>query len=121
MANVVTKRNSGAGPRPGRTLDPDTSAALRILEGRWALRLLTALADGPARFSELEVAVPGVSRRMLAERLKELEATGLVSRLVAPGPPITSTYALTADGEELGAILGLVRRWASSRPVRAAS
>ncbi len=106
---------------PERRLDAATSAALEVLEGRWALRLLTALAAGPARFSELEAAVPGVSRRMLSERLRELETTGLVTRQVHPGPPITSTYALTADGDELGSILALVRRWASSRPERAAS
>ena len=92
-----------------------------MLESRWALRLLTALITGPARFSELEGAVPGVSRRMMSERLRELEGAGLVRRTVAPGPPITSTYALTADGEGLGEILDLVRRWAAARPDRAAS
>ena len=104
-----------------RRLDDRTSAALEVLESRWALRLLTALAPGPARFFELEEAVPGVSRRMMAERLRELEADGLVSRTVDPGPPITSTYALTTEGDELGAILRMVRRRASSRPARAAS
>ncbi len=117
------KRNSGSGKSHGgsRRLDGGTCAALEILESRWALRLLTALVDGPARFSELEGAVPGVSRRMMAERLRELDQAGLVHRSVDPGPPITSTYALTADGEGLGEILELVRRWAASRPDRAAS
>ncbi len=116
--NKRTGRALGNGPR---RLDEGTCAALEILESRWALRLLTALVTGPARFSELEAAVPGVSRRMMAERLRELEAAGLVRRTVAPGPPITSTYALTADGEGLGEILDLVRGWAASRPDRAAS
>lgn len=116
--NKRTGKAHGAGPR---RLDEGTCAALEILESRWALRLLTALVIGPARFSELEAAVPGVSRRMMAERLRELEAAGLVRRTVAPGPPITSTYALTADGEGLGAILDLVRGWVASRPDRAAS
>ncbi len=107
-----------AGPR---RLDEGTCAALQMLESRWALRLLTALIVGPARFSELEAAVPGVSRRMMSERLRELEGAGLVRRTVDPGPPITSSYALTADGEGLGEILELVRRWAASRPHRAAS
>lgn len=121
MANGVTKRNSERPDEPERRLDAHTSAALGVLEGRWALRLLTALVPGPARFTELEAAVPGVSRRMLAERLRDLESSGLVGRHVDPGPPITSTYALTEEGDELGSILGLVRRWASGRPVRAAS
>lgn len=76
---------------------------------------------GPARFSELEGAVPGVSRRMMTERLRELERDGLARRTIDPGPPITSTYSLTDDGEGLGEILDLVRRWADSRPARAAS
>ena len=118
------ERNSGSEKSPGavsRRLDDGTCAALEILESRWALRLLTVLVAGPARFSELEAAVPGVSRRMMTERLRELEHAGLVRRTVHPGPPITSTYALTADGEGLGEILDLVRRWAASRPQRAAS
>jgi DNA-binding HxlR family transcriptional regulator len=118
------KRNNESGhPHLGtaRRLDEGTSAALEMLESRWALRLLSALVAGPARFSELEAAVPGVSRRMMTERLRELEGAGLVRRTVDPGPPITSTYALTADGEGLGEIVDLVRRWAASRPDRAAS
>jgi DNA-binding HxlR family transcriptional regulator len=101
-----------------RRLDEDTCAALAVLESRWALRLLAVLVGGPARFSELEGAVPRVSRRMMVERLRELEAAGLVRRTVDPGPPITSTYALTAEGEKLGPMLMMVRRWAASRPAR---
>ncbi len=112
--------NGQASRAVDRRLDARTCAALEILECRWALRLLTALTAGPARFSELEHAVPGVSRRMMSERLRELETAGLVSRTVDAGPPITSTYALTTDGESLGAILDKVRQWASSRPARAA-
>ncbi|MDQ1426790.1 MAG: hypothetical protein QOK39_266 [Acidimicrobiaceae bacterium] len=112
---------SSAAVGTDRRLDADTCATLEVLESRWALRLLTALAGGPARFSELEGAVPGVSRRMMSERLRELEAAGLVRRTVDAGPPITSTYSLTTDGEGLGTILGMVRRWAAARPARAAS
>jgi DNA-binding HxlR family transcriptional regulator len=104
-----------------RRLDDRTCAALEVLEGRWALGLLTALVPGPARFSELDGAVPGVSRWMMVERLRQLETAGLVRRTVAPGPPITSTYCLTTDGEKPGTILHMVRRWASSREAKAAS
>ena len=119
----MDRNNRSGKPHTGgsRRLDEGTCAALEMLESRWALRLLTALVAGPARFSELEAAVPGVSRRMMTERLRELEAAGLVRRTVEPGPPITSTYGLTADGEGLGEILELVRRWAASRPDLAAS
>ena len=100
----MDRNNRSGKPHTGgsRRLDEGTCAALEMLESRWALRLLTALVAGPARFSELE-------------------AAGLVGRTVEPGPPITSTYGLTADGEGLGEILELVRRWAASRPDLAAS
>lgn len=104
-----------------RRLDADTCAALEVFESRWALRLLTALTVGPARFSELEAAVPGVSRRMMSERLRELEGAGLVRRTVDPGPPMASTYALTSRGEGLTPILDMVRTWVASSPTRAAS
>ena len=106
-------------PELPRHLEEATCAAIKLLERRWALCLLTVLVAGPARFSELKGAVPGVSGRMLTERLRELEGDGLVRRTIDPGPPITSTYSLTADGEGLGEILDLVRRWADSRPAGA--
>lgn len=96
----------------GQRLDSRTAAALELLESRWALRLLTALTRGPARFFELEAAVPGVSRRMLTERLKEMQRVGLVGRVVDPGPPITSTYHLTPRGDVLRPALAALSRWA---------
>lgn len=95
-----------------RCLDRRTAAALELLENRWALRLLTALTPGPARFFEVEAAVTGISRRMLTERLKELQSAGLVERVVDPGPPITSTYHLTPQGDVLRPALAALCRWA---------
>jgi DNA-binding HxlR family transcriptional regulator len=118
----MKSNNTGRTPTSAsRRLDHATAAELETLEGRWALRLLTALSAGPARFSELESAVPGVSRRMMSERLRELESAGLVRRTVDAGPPITSTYELTSDGKGLGVILDQLRPWAASRSSRAAS
>lgn len=58
---------------------------------------------------------------MIAERLRELEAAGLVFRVLDPGAPVKSTYRLTDDGEDLAAILALIRPWARSHDERAAS
>jgi DNA-binding HxlR family transcriptional regulator len=115
------KRNSHVRtpPAPSGPLDEATGAALALLENRWTLRLLTALNAGPARFGELEAAVPRLSRRLLSERLRHLEASGLLLRTVQPGPPITSRYSLTAEGQKLGPGLELMRRWAASRDPRA--
>ena len=61
------------------------------------------LDHGPLRFSEIAQAVPELSDRLLSERMKELEARGVVARHVEPGPPVSVTYGLTADGPRAGA------------------
>ena len=66
---------------------------------RWTLPILAALMHGPARFSEVARAVPGLSERVMSERLQELCEAGLVERRVSPGPPLTTSYRLTAQGE----------------------
>jgi DNA-binding HxlR family transcriptional regulator len=88
---------------------------LEVLAKRWTLQLLFLLLQRPARFNELERAVPGLSNRVMADRLRELQDAGLVARQVDPGPPIRSNYALTADGETLRPILELLRLWADRR------
>jgi DNA-binding HxlR family transcriptional regulator len=86
-----------------------------VLAKRWTLQLLFLLLQRPARFSELERAVPGLTNRVMTDRLRELQDAGLVDRQVDPGPPITSIYALTGDGEALRPILGPLRPWADQR------
>ena len=73
----------------------------RLLGKRWALAVLAALMDGPARFTELARAVPGISERVLSERLQELCEARLVDRQVDPGPPLGTVYRLTEAGERL--------------------
>jgi DNA-binding HxlR family transcriptional regulator len=73
----------------------------RLLGRRWALPVLAALTHGPARFSEVARAVPGLSERVLSDRLQELCEACLVERQVDPGPPLGTRYRLTARGERL--------------------
>jgi len=86
-----------------------------VLAKRWTPQILFLLLQRPARFSELERAVPGLTNRVMADRLRELQDAGLVDRQVEPGPPITSIYTLTADGEALRPILEGLRPWADRR------
>jgi DNA-binding HxlR family transcriptional regulator len=83
-----------------------------VLAKRWTPQLLVLLLQGPARFSELASAVPGLSGRVMTERLKDLQDAALVERRVDPGPPITSTYRLSAEGEQLRAVLDELCKWA---------
>ena len=87
-----------------------------VLGKRWTGLLIDLLLQRPARFSELARAVPALSQRVLGERLRELEATGLVERSVDPGPPITVTYALTPAGQDLGPAMSALREWAKRLP-----
>ena len=86
-----------------------------VLGRRWAPQILFLLLQRPARFTELERAVPGLTKRVMAERLRELQAAGLVERRVDPGPPLGSSYALTPDGEAMRGPLEGLGTWAEER------
>ena len=84
-----------------------------LLGKRWTGVVVDLLLQRPARFSELARAVPGLSERVLGERLRELEEAGVVERTVDPGPPITVTYALSQLGAGLEPAMAELRTWAS--------
>ena len=86
-------------------------ASVELIGRRWSSAILLALARGACRFSELRACVPGLSDRMLAQRLRELEAAGLVRRQVTPTMPVQVTYRLTPSGSELMAALQPLVRW----------
>lgn len=67
---------------------------------------------GETRFSVISGTVPGMSDRMLAERLRELEEAGVVERTVIPETPVRIDYTLTAKGRELDAVVGAISGWA---------
>ena len=96
-------------------LADEVASALEAIDRRWAPQILVLLSRRPARFIEIARAVPGLSKRMAGERLRELADAGLVERTVDPGPPITTTYALTADGEALRPALEELCSWARRR------
>jgi DNA-binding HxlR family transcriptional regulator len=87
----------------GRLLSADCPSreVLRHLTSRWGMLAMLALADGTARFSDLRRRVEGVSERMLAQTLKELEADGFVRRTAHPVVPPHVDYDLTPLGSEV--------------------
>lgn len=81
---------------------------------RWSMLILSALAAGPKRFSALARVVPDISKRMLTQTLRTLEADGFVHRDVRPTVPPQVTYSLTPLGESFaGPLLGLID-WAEA-------
>ena len=88
--------------------------AIELVGKRWTGAVVRALMTRPARFNRLLAGIPGISDRVLTERLRELETEGLVERLVDPGPPVRVTYRLTARGRALQPILTAVSEWAEA-------
>jgi DNA-binding HxlR family transcriptional regulator len=86
--------------------------AVELVGKRWTGAILRVLMDGPLRFSEIAQAVPELSDRLLSERMKELEARGIVERTVRPGPPLRVEYSLSQMGHELEPALSELQRWA---------
>lgn len=86
--------------------------AIELVGRRWTGAILRVLMDGPLRFSEIAQAVPELSDRLLSERMKELEARGIVGRTVKPGPPLRVEYQLSVMGRELEPALSELERWA---------
>jgi DNA-binding HxlR family transcriptional regulator len=83
-----------------------------LLERRWQLSIIYAALTGALRFSEFADAVAGISPRMLSERLRDLEAAGLVQREVIPSSPPTVEYRLTVKGRRLAPIIEAMRDYA---------
>jgi DNA-binding HxlR family transcriptional regulator len=105
--------------RPGFRCGEQQLRVFRLVGKRWTLPILAALMHGPARFSELARSVPGLSERVMSERLQELCEAGLVARVVEEGPPLSTWYRLTPRGEHLRpAVESLLAAAASALPPR---
>jgi len=83
-----------------------------LLERRWQLSIIYAALSGALRFNEFADAVAGISPRMLSERLRDLEAAGLIERTVIPSSPPTVEYRLTARGRQLAPVIDAMRNYA---------
>ena len=95
--------------------------ALDLIGERWALLVVRELLFGAQRFSDLSRALPGASTNMLTDRLRELEAHGVVRRRVLPPPAACSVYELTDRGRELEPLLNALGEWGSAEPRSASS
>ena len=84
---------------------------LGVIGGKWKPLILYFLKDGAVRFSDLRRSVPDVTQKMLTDRLRELEADGIVRRKVYPQVPPKVEYFLTAYGKTLAPILEAMAAW----------
>ena len=84
---------------------------MRVLGGKWKASILWHLKDGPVRFNELSRMLGGASKKMVDQRLKELEAQGLVTREVISDRPIAVAYEITDFGRTALDILEKLKDW----------
>src|SRR3954465_2454672 len=108
------KRSRGSLSHPACC--PHLHEAVELVGRRWTGAILETLrsARRPLRFSEIAAAIPDLSDRLLSERVKELEARGLIDREVHPGPPVRVTYTLTDMGHALEPALSELKSWAQA-------
>ena len=95
---------------------PAYHQAVELIGRRWTGAILRALLADVTRFNEIAAVVPGLSDRMLAERLKELEAERLVVRTVTPCTPVRIEYNLTEKGRALESVVQAVAHWVEAWP-----
>ncbi len=93
---------------------PRFHEAVELIGRRWTGAIVRALFSGAERFSDLAAVVPGMSDRLLSERLKELEAEGVVERTVIPATPVRIEYRLTAKGRALRPAVDALAAWAEA-------
>ncbi len=86
--------------------------AVELIGRRWSGAILRAMLGGVTRFTDLTQAIPGLSDRMLSERLKELEAEGIVHRLVFAETPVRIEYQVTEKGRALADVVSAIGTWA---------
>lgn len=90
-----------------------TAFGLEVIGERWALLVVRELMLGPRRFSDLRAALPGISAKVLTERLAALEASGVLERRTLPPPGKAQVYALTAWGLAAEPLIQELGRWAA--------
>ena len=112
---VLHGHTPGGGPAADTRLAeicPKFHKTIELVGKRWTGAIVQLLMAGPQRFTVLRGAVPGLHDRLLSERLKELEAEGLVTRRVYPETPVHIEYALTEKGRGLEKVFAELHRWA---------
>lgn len=92
--------------------------SVELIGRRWVGVILFALLGGATRFSDIRGAIPDISDRMLSERLKEMEAAGLVERKVIPETPVRIEYRLTGKGSALEGVVEAIQEWAAGWEAR---
>jgi len=96
----------------------ELARALSVVGHKWTLLIVQDLFDGPRRFTEIERSLGAANPKMITARLRELEASGIVSRTVYAEVPPRVEYALTDRGRGLRPAIEALGRWGARAPRR---
>ena len=94
-----------------------TAFALELVGERWSLLIIRELMLGPRRFSDLRATLPGISAKVLTERLATLADAGVLTRRKLPPPAASQVYELTEWGYSAETIIQELGRWAATSPL----
>ena len=89
--------------------------AADVVGGRWTLLIVRELRPGPRRFTDLLDGLQGISRKLLTERLRDLERDGIITRKELPPPAARRVYELTNDGRDLATAMAPLIAWGARR------
>lgn len=118
LQKETTRENSSASGRHGKWYDDacGTAFALELVGERWSLLIVRELMFGGRRFSDLRGGLPGISAKVLTERLESLEQAGIVKRRQLPPPASIQVYELTELGYGAEGAIQELGRWAATSP-----
>ena len=113
---ATTRSRTSKAPNPERTYGQycPIAAGLDLIGDRWTLLLLRELSMGDRRFTDLRAALPGIAPNLLTERLRSLQAIGLIASIELPPPAARSVYSLTDDGRRIEPVLRSVARFGAA-------
>ena len=86
-------------------------AAIDVIRGRWKPSILFELKGGTKRFSDLQAALQGITAQALTVQLRQLEADGVIARLVCTEVPLRIEYSLSTYGETLSSVMDQLEAW----------
>ncbi len=110
-------RSGGTASRIGAPITPFCPTyhrAVELIGRRWSGAVIRAMLSGATRFSDIVALVPGLSDRLLSDRLKQLEMEGILTRTVIPETPVRVEYGLTPKGEALADVVMAISRWSET-------
>lgn len=114
MAEQTAPQGTGTYEGQLSSFCPRFHVAVELIGRRWSGAILRVMLSGQTRYSDIACAIPGLSDRLLSERLKEFEAEGILKRHVIPETPVRIEYHLTEKGEALHESFAVLAAWAEN-------